>query len=80
MIAYTCRRCASSDLVKNGHTPTGRQKMRCKTCGFSSNLELGDLERRLKEEQVGKLSVLDKAAPCKLEEGLSTIDRTAPGP
>ena len=54
--------------------------MRCKTCGFSSNLELGDLERRLKEEQVGKLSVLDKAAPCKLEEGLSTIDRTAPGP
>jgi len=25
-------------------------------------------------------TVLDKAAPCKLEEGLSTIDRTAPGP
>ena len=57
MIAHMCRRCASSDLVKNGHTPTGRQKMRCKTCGFSSTLELGDLERRLKEEQVGKLSL-----------------------
>jgi len=36
--------------------------MRCKTCGFSSTLELQDLERRLKEEQVENLSVLDKAA------------------
>ena len=37
--------------------------MRCKACGFSSTLELQDLERRLKEEQVENLSVLDKAAP-----------------
>ena len=37
--------------------------MRCKDCNFSSTLELQDLERRLKEEQVEKLSVLDKAAP-----------------
>ena len=25
-------------------------------------------------------TVLSRTAPCKLEEGLSTIDRTAPGP
>ena len=57
MIAYACRRCASTNLVKNGHTPSGRQKMRCKACGFSSTLELQDLERRLKEEQVENLSL-----------------------
>ena len=31
--------------------------MRCKDCNFSSTLELQDLERRLKEEQVEKLSL-----------------------
>ena len=31
--------------------------MYCKACHFSSALELQDLERRLKEEQVEKLSL-----------------------
>ena len=57
MIAHTCRRCDSTALVKNGHTRSGQQKMRCKDCNFSSTLELQDLERRLKEEQVEKLSL-----------------------
>ena len=67
MIAYACRRCASTNLVKNGHTPSGRQKMRCKACGFSSTLELQDLERHLKEEQVENLSlerVSQRAISC----------------
>ena len=66
MIAHTCRRCDSTAFVKNGHTRSGQQKMRCKDCNFSSTLELQDLKRRLKEEQVEKLSVLDKAAPIGL--------------
>ena len=31
--------------------------MRCNACNFSSTLQLQDLERRLKEEQVQKLSL-----------------------
>ena len=31
-IEITCRYCASSDLVKNGHDEKGTQRYRCKSC------------------------------------------------
>ena len=57
MIAHICRKCGSTNLKKNGHTRSGKQKMFCKTCRFSSSLELQDSKRRLQEEQVTKLSL-----------------------
>ena len=35
---YYCTRCASSNLVKNGHNPKGKQQYRCKDCGASGVL------------------------------------------
>ena len=31
-ITYTCRRCGSANLVKNGHNQYGSQQFRCKDC------------------------------------------------
>jgi transposase-like protein len=57
MITYTCRRCQSSNLKKNGHTPKGHQKMRCNDCGFASTLNTQDQQRTFREQQVEKLSL-----------------------
>src|SRR5262245_17300636 len=45
MIAYTCRRCHSTKLQKNGRTKTGQQKFHCKACGFYGTLYTKDAER-----------------------------------
>ena len=37
-ITYTCRRCNSANLVKNGHNQYGSQQFRCKDCGKSAVL------------------------------------------
>ena len=57
MIAHTCRRCQSSNLKKNGHTPKGHQKMCCNNCGFASTLNTQDQQRTFREQQVKKLSL-----------------------
>lgn len=38
-ITYTCRRCGSTNLVKNGHNQAGSQQFRCKDCGKSAVLK-----------------------------------------
>ncbi|MGH2541540.1 MAG: IS1/IS1595 family N-terminal zinc-binding domain-containing protein [Ardenticatenaceae bacterium] len=38
-ISYRCRRCASPDIVKNGHTAAGKQKYHCKRCGTYGTLQ-----------------------------------------
>src|SRR5918996_543338 len=36
IITLDCPHCGSSDIVKNGHAPTGKQKYRCRSCGRQS--------------------------------------------
>ena len=57
MIAHTCRRCGSTNLKKNGHTPNGQQKIHYKNCQFSSTLETQHFKRQLLEQQVAQLSL-----------------------
>ena len=33
-----CRQCGSTDIVKNGHRPNGKQKYKCHTCGSYGTL------------------------------------------
>ena len=37
---YTCRKCNSKDIIKNGNTSYGSQQYRCKACGAGGVLEL----------------------------------------
>ena len=30
---HSCRKCESSDIVKNGHSASGSQQYHCKSCG-----------------------------------------------
>jgi len=32
-ITYRCRTCESVDLIKNGHSSSGKQQYLCKSCG-----------------------------------------------
>lgn len=45
MIAFTCRRCGSTDLRKNGRTKSGQQKFHCKACNFYGTLDTKEQER-----------------------------------
>lgn len=55
MIAYTCRRCGSTALRKNGRTPTGQQKFHCKDCNFYGTLDTKEPERAARHAVVEKL-------------------------
>ena len=55
MIPQRCPFCQSPDIVKNGHTPDGRQKFHCKACQRYSTLDRLDAQRQAKWEQVEKL-------------------------
>ena len=43
---HTCRKCGSSDIVKNGHSASGSQQYHCKSCGAYLVLDPGLLEVR----------------------------------
>ena len=55
MIAYTCRRCHSTKLQKNGHTKTGQQKFHCKACGYYGTLDTMDAERAHRRQMAEQL-------------------------
>jgi transposase-like protein len=38
-ITYTCRRCGSANLIRNGRNRYGSQQFRCKDCGKSAVLQ-----------------------------------------
>jgi transposase-like protein len=38
-VTYSCPHCQSTNLVKNGHNPKGKQQYRCKQCGKSGVLD-----------------------------------------
>jgi transposase-like protein len=38
VITHRCPHCRSLDIVKNGHSPKGKQQYRCKACGRSGVL------------------------------------------
>lgn len=55
MIAYTCRRCGSPALRKNGRTATGQQKIYCKACTFYGTLATKEQERASRQAVVEQL-------------------------
>ena len=55
MIAIPCRKCASTNIAKNGRTKAGTQKYYCKSCGFSGTLITQDDARAQRQELVEKL-------------------------
>lgn len=57
MIAITCRRCGSTDLRKNGRTPTGQQKFHCQACNFYGTLDTKEQERAQRRATVEKLQL-----------------------
>ncbi len=38
VITHGCPQCRSQEIVKNGHSPKGKQQYRCKACGRSGVL------------------------------------------
>jgi transposase-like protein len=57
MIALKCRRCASVNLQRNGHTASGQQKYHCKACHFYGTLETKDAEREAQRQLVEQLQL-----------------------
>src|SRR5262245_21111900 len=57
MIAFTCRRCGSARLRKNGRTASGQQKFHCKACNFYGTLDTKDQERAQRRATVEKLQL-----------------------
>jgi transposase-like protein len=55
MIAFTCRRCGSTQLRKNGRTASGQQKFHCKACNYYGTLDTKDQERAHRRATVEKL-------------------------
>ena len=55
MIARKCRRCASVNLQRNGHTASGQQKYHCTDCHFYGTLETKDAEREAQRQLVEQL-------------------------
>ena len=55
MIAYTCPRCQSTHLRRNGRTKTGQQKFHCKDCNLYGTLDRKDAERALREQAAENL-------------------------
>jgi transposase-like protein len=51
-ITYTCRRCGSANLVKNGHNKAGSQQFRCKNCGKSAVLKPKNRRTEAEKEQI----------------------------
>ena len=57
MIAYTCRRCGSKNVRKNGRTKRGHQHMHCRDCNFYSTLEVAVVKRADRYRQLDALMV-----------------------
>jgi transposase-like protein len=55
MIAYTCPRCQSTNLRKNGRAASGQQKFHCKDCNRYGTLDRKDAERQLREQAAENL-------------------------
>ena len=55
MIAYTCPRCQSANLRRNGRTASGQQKFHCKDCDMYGTLDRKDAQRRLREQAAENL-------------------------
>jgi transposase-like protein len=55
MIALKCRRCASVNLQRNGHTASGQQKYHCTDCHFYGTLNTKDAERDAQRQLVEQL-------------------------
>ena len=52
---YTCRKCQSNDLVKNGTNASGSSQYHCKTCGAYGVLELKERSTEEKKELIIKV-------------------------
>jgi transposase-like protein len=55
MIALKCRRCASVNLQRHGHTASGQQKYHCTDCHIYGTLATKDAEREAQRQLVEQL-------------------------
>ncbi|MGB1206927.1 MAG: hypothetical protein ACPG5B_14875 [Chitinophagales bacterium] len=46
----TCRKCNSTNLVKNGSNGVGNPKSKCKDCGFSGVIQTKRIDEATKEK------------------------------
>jgi transposase-like protein len=51
-ITYTCPRCESTELVKNGKNAYGNQQFRCKSCGKTGVLNPKNRRSEAEIEQI----------------------------
>ncbi len=51
-ITYTCGRCESTNLIKNGRNRYGNQQYRCKDCGKSAVLNPKNRHTEAEKEQI----------------------------
>ena len=51
-IPYTCRRCNSANLVRNGHNKYGNQQFLCKDCAKSGVLNPKHYRSEAEKEQI----------------------------
>jgi len=49
---YTCRKCQSEELVKNGTNASGSSQYHCKACGFYDVLERKERATEEKKELI----------------------------
>src|SRR5262245_36071458 len=57
MISLGCRRCGSVNLVKNGRTQSGQQKVKCNDCHFFGTLELRSNQKERRKELLDLLQL-----------------------
>ena len=51
-ITHTCTRCHSTNIVKNGKAPSGKQQFKCHNCGCYSVLEPSTKYTPYEREQI----------------------------
>lgn len=76
MIAYTCPKCGSTKLRKNGRTKTGHQKFHCTACNSYGTLQTQAAKRALRQELAEQLHLerlLQRAIARRLKMSRKTI-------
>lgn len=55
MSGLQCKKCGSTNIKKNGRTPSGRQKYHCRACGIYTTTDAAARERAAKLALVEQL-------------------------
>jgi insertion element IS1 protein InsB len=72
LIVYYCEKCNSANIVRNGHTPTGKQKYHCRECGH-----YGRLDKAPRYSESDKETILKTSLERSSLRGLGRVFRVA---